>query len=126
MTSRIYLSEGQKDKLKSCFGNKTSCKLRLEYGKPANTNINLTQTQINKIEEARKRKKGCDIEISKTQLQQNGGFLPFLAPLIPLAVKALATGAIGALGAKAVQKMTGKGTRIPGKKYGQGTRIPGK
>src|SRR5277367_957041 len=124
---RVYLSDGQKNKLKSCYKNKKSCSLRLELNNP-NQTVNLTQTQINKIENNKRLKKGSDIELSISQLHQNGGFLPFLAPLIPIAAKAIAAGALGALGAKAINKITGKGVKLPGKQknFGQGVKLPGK
>uniref|UniRef100_A0A1Y1NJ53 Uncharacterized protein n=1 Tax=Photinus pyralis TaxID=7054 RepID=A0A1Y1NJ53_PHOPY len=118
----VYLSDNQKQKLKSCFQNKSSCSLRLKIQNP-NQKINLTQRQINKIEKAKKEKKGCDIELSPPQLKQNGGFLPFLAALAPFiipAAKAAALGAAGAAGAKIVQKIAGNGIKTPGKKYNGG------
>ena len=118
MIYRIYLSNQQKNKLKTCFKKKKKqsyCRLKIELNNVPNTSVRLNQAQINKIKNAKKKnKKYCEITLS---LRQNGGFLTFLAPLLPLAAKAIATGALGALGSKVIRKITGKGTKIPGKKH---------
>lgn len=131
MDTKVYLSDAQIKKIKGCYDKKQQCKLRIDlHGTPKNKTIKLTQQQMLQLEIAKKqKKKTCDIELSPTQI---GGFLPFLIPAAIAAAKALGIGAVGALGAKAINKLTGKGTQLPGKQntrknfLGYGIRIPGK
>src|ERR1700731_4841761 len=114
MEYNVYLTPNQKEKLKTCFRNKTDCTLRIEP-KVGNNKFKLTSTQIQKLKTARAQNKVCDVKLSKTQLQQSGGFLPFLLPLAatlaPIAARALAGTAI-ASGDKALfNKIRGKGMK---------------
>ena len=59
--------------------------------------------------------------------KQKGGFLPILAALAPIVAKSALAGAAAAVGKKVINKISGNGTRIPGKKYkGEGSKIVGK
>lgn len=111
---KVYLSDGQISKLKSAVQKCEEVTLQINQSKPPNYDIFLTKTQINQINNGKR------ITISKTQLKKKGGFLPFLAPLLPAILagtKALATGAATALGAygtkKAIEKLSGKGIYHP-------------
>ena len=112
---KVHLSESQISKLKSAFKNGTEVTFQIDKSKCPNYDIYLTKTQINQINNGKR------ITFSKTQLKKNGGFLPFLAALIPalttaakLAVPALATGALSGLASSAVQKkMKGNGIYQP-------------
>ena len=73
--------------------------------------------------------------LSKTQLERSGGFLPLLLGLAsaaaPFIARAAATGALGYVGSKIAQKVTGKGVETSKKlkkvsKKGPGIRLPGK
>ena len=106
---KVYLSQGQINKLKSAFKKDEEVTLQISKSKTPNFDIHLTKTQINQIDNGKR------ITISKSQLK--GGFLPFLAALLPtlltaakFAAPAIATGALSGLASKAVQ---GKGLRHP-------------
>lgn len=101
--SKIYLSEGQISKFKSALKNDKDVTLQIDLTKSPNYDIYLTKTQIDKIT------KGKRITLSKTQLKKNGGFLPFLIPILA----SLATGALSGTAAwgakKALDKISGSG-----------------
>lgn len=105
--TKIPLSEGQISKLKSAFKKGEEITLQINNSKTPNYEMYLTKTQINQIN------KGKRITISKTQLQKNGGFLPFLIPILT----SLGLGAASGLGAwgtkKVLDKVSGKGIRQP-------------
>lgn len=132
MEYNVYLSKNQKEKLKTCFNNKKGCTLRIEP-KVGNNKLILTADQIQKLKTARSHNKSCDIKLSITQLEQSGGFLPFLIPLLaaaaPFVGKALAGTAISAGAQKIFDKISGKGVQ-PKKKTrkrklkGQGYILP--
>ena len=90
----------------------------------------LTNSQINHIIQ----NKGAEINLSKTQLEKSGGFLPLLiglaAAAAPFIARAAATGALGYVGSKIAQKVTGKGIKTTKKSKkvskGSGIRLPGK
>jgi len=123
----IYITLNQKEKLKTCFRNKTDFTLRIEPKVKA-IRLKITATQIQKSKTARAHNKACDIKLSKTQLQQSGGFLPFLLPLAatlaPIAAKAIAGTAI-ASGTKAlIDKIRGKGIKRKKPQKGRGYLMP--
>lgn len=108
--TRVHLSDHQIAKLKSACRKGEEVSLQIDKTKASNYDIYLTPTQVTQIG------KGKRITISKTQLKKTGGFLPFLAPLIPALIagaKALALGAAsGAAGwgaKKALDKISGSG-----------------
>ena len=122
---KVYLTPNQQDKIKNAFRSGKECSLRIEP-KAGNTDLMLTNSQINHILENRKQNKCADIKLSKTQLEKSGGFLPILLRLAsvasPFIARAAATGALGYAGNKIAQKVIGKGTT----KKGSGIRLPGK
>ena len=107
--TKVYLSDGQKAKVRSAYKNEQECTLRIKTDQKPNFSFKLTDTQIKRIA------KGQEIKLSKTQLKQNGGFIGALLPL--LAKGALA--GLASLGAQRVAKkvLTGKGKT---KKKGRG------
>lgn len=108
----VYLTPNQKDKLRLAYQNKRDCTLRIEP-KTGNNKLRLTEVQVKKLREARSKNKSCDIKLSKLQIQQSGGFLPFLAPLLPVLAKS-ALGAAAASGVNAlIKKIKGKGYILP-------------
>jgi len=97
------LSEGQINKLKSALKKGEELTLQIDNSKSPNYEIYLTKTQINQIN------KGKRINISKTQLKKNGGFLPFLIPILTSLGLGAASG-LGAWGSKKVlDKISGSG-----------------
>lgn len=114
---KVFLTDNQKDKLKSSIKKKESCSLIIQPNS-SNFDLYLTKTQVDKLNDAKKRKKGAQIELSKTQLEKTGGFLPLLG----LVLKGLATGAASYAGAKAIEKAVGKGSIVPGTKRGRGLK----
>lgn len=102
---KVYLSEGQKNKLKSAYKKDEEISLQIDKTKTSNHDMYLTKTQIKQIENGKR------INISKTQLKKNGGFLPFLLPILA----ALGTGALSGTAAwganKILNKVTGAGCK---------------
>jgi len=105
--TKVYLSESQKGKLRSAFKNGDEISLQINKSKSPNHEMLLTQTQIKQVGQGKR------IKISKTQLKKNGGFLPFLIPILLAAGKAIASGALaGAAGygvKKVLDKVSGSG-----------------
>jgi len=124
----IYLTENQQRKVHNAIEHSQECTLRINPSTKGNSKLLFTQSQINKLENSRMQKRSVDITFSKAQLKhQEGGLLPLVAAALPLLFKGALAGAASAAAAKVVNKISGKGTRIIGKKYdGQGTRIIGK
>lgn len=125
--ARVHLSDHQIAKLKSAYQKGEEVTLQIDRTKPANYDMHLTQTQLAQIT------KGKRITVSKSQLKKTGGFLPFLAPLIPALIagaKALALGAAsGAAGygaKKALEKIAGSGLKKRGKGVYQPWEYPTK
>ncbi len=125
---KVYLTPNQQDKVKNAFKSGKDCSLRIEP-RTGNTDLMLTNSQINHILQNRKQNKGAEIKLSKTQLEKSGGFLPLLLGLAsvaaPFIARAAATGALGYAGNKIAEKVMGKGIRLPGKK-GSGIYLSGK
>ena len=127
----VNLSDNQKRSLASAMNSKSPLTLRLKHGNlTGNDELMLTKTQLKRIQKSLNNGAGADIKISKTQIRkvakQGGSLFSTLASLgarvLPYAVKgltkaapALATGAISALGSLGIDKIFGKGMRIPKK-----------
>jgi hypothetical protein len=128
---KVYLTPSQQDKVKNAFKNGKNCSLRIEP-RAGNTELMLTNSQINHILQNKKQNKGVEINLSKTQLEKSGGFLPLLLGLAsaaaPFIARAAATGALGYVGSKIAQKVTGKGVKKSkkGSKKGSGIYLSGK
>jgi hypothetical protein len=101
--TRVYLSEGQVNKIKAAFKKKEEVSLQIDRSKSPNHDLHLTKTQKEQI------LKGKRITLSKTQLEKTGGFLPFLAPLLGLLATGAATGAASWGTQKLLNKATGSG-----------------
>lgn len=99
----VYLSDSQIKKLQSSLKKGESITLRINKAKPPNHDIYLTKTQIGQL------RKGKDITLSKTQLKKNGGFLPFLAPILATIATGALSGAAGWGTKKILDKATGSG-----------------
>ncbi len=128
---KVYLTPSQQEKVKLAFKSGKNCSLRIEP-KAGNTDLMLTNSQINHIIQNKKQNKGANINLSKNQLEKSGGFLPLLAAALPVVLpflaRAAATGALGYVGNKIAQKVMGKGIKKSKKvgKQGSGIRLPGK
>ncbi len=109
----VYLSPNQKEKLKVAYRNKTDCSFRIEP-KVGNQKLRLSQTQVKKLRDARANKKACDIKLSRTQIQQSGGWIiPLLAAAAPFIARTLGGLAVSS-GAKTLyNKIRGKGYIMP-------------
>ena len=124
--AKLTFSAGQLKKLKTAINQSKPVTVKLSHSQLIGSNhpVQLTQTQINKINKVIQQGKGAQITFSAAQLksmQKNGGIFPFLAAipgLIAAAAPAIAkTAALGALGgaasygaSKAIQAATrGKG-----------------
>lgn len=114
---RIHLSDNQISKLKLAYKNSKEISLQIDKNKPPNYDMYLTQTQIKHIANGKR------IKISMTQLKKNGGFLPFLIPILIAGAKALAigatSGAAGWVAKKGLDKISGSG-KPKKKKNGSG------
>ena len=128
----IDLTEGQQKKVQSSIKNSQECTVRINPSVKGRSKLFVTQTQLNKLANAKKDKKSIDIKFSKEQLKhQTGGFLPLLgvlaASVLPFLGKAALAGAAGTAASHVVNKIAGGGTKIIGKKYnGDGIRVLGK
>ena len=100
---KIYLSDSQKIKLKNALSRQENLTLRIKKYAPPNHEMYLTPTQIARII------RGKEITISKTQLKKNGGFLPFLMPLLAALDTGVASGAAGWGTKKLLDKIAGGG-----------------
>ena len=115
----MRISEGQKDKIKKAFeSNSKSSTIRFKFSDLHGEGvIALTKSQVDRLVEAYKEKKGMTIRMSKTQLPHNkrieGGFLPALAGLIPFltgtVLAALGVGVLSGLASTGVHKLIGNG-----------------
>ena len=131
---KVYLTPNQQDKVKIAFKNGKNCSLRIKP-KAGNTDLMLTNSQINHIIQNKKQNRGAEINLSKSQLEKSGGFLPLLLGLAsaaaPFIARAAATGALGYVGSKIAQKVTGIGIKNTKKskkvgKKGSGIYLSGK
>ena len=85
----LGLSVGQKTGIKRAYDSKTSVVLQLKHANLAgNDTLGLTQTQINRIEKAKKKGTGLRLTLSFNQLKANhkGGFITAIIAGIAAAV----------------------------------------
>lgn len=101
LPTKVYLSEKQIEKLKAAARNGESITLQIDANKPPNFDMYLTKTQLGQLS------KGKRITISKSQLKKNGGFLPFLAPILATIATGALSGAAGWGTKKILDKTTG-------------------
>ena len=105
----VGLSNGHRKKLQSAVDSGQAVSLRL---KPENLvekhKLMLTQTQFNKINKAKSKKKGIVLKISQNQIKKTGGSLPGLAAAaLPTAAKALGMTGLSFGVEKALKKIFG-------------------
>ena len=69
---RVNLTAGQAELVAKAMKHKTPISLRLTYNNlmRGDETVNLTQSQINKLEKAKNKGVGADITISKAQLRK--------------------------------------------------------
>lgn len=84
----VHLSENQMKKIATAAKNNSSIVVRIDPNAKPNTHFYLTNTQIKKLSD----KQPHDINLSKTQLQKNGGFVISL-PLLLGGISAAAAAA---------------------------------
>ena len=115
---KIVLTDGQKQKLRKAFAEKSAVTLRVKPEQIGHGDeLLLTNTQINRMKKAASEKKGADLKMSKTQIEktaQCGGslfstLLSLARPLIKPAVKALASAGLSFGAEKALKKIFGNG-----------------
>lgn len=111
--TKVHLSDHQINKLKTAHKKKEEVTLQINTSKAPNHDLYLTQTQIEQL------KKGKRIKISKTQLEKNGGFLPFLIPILTTLATGALSGAAGWGAKKIMDKVSGSGCKGK-KKKGKG------
>ena len=117
---RVNLTAGQAESVAKAMKHKTPITLRLSYNNllRGDETVNLTQSQINKLEKAKNKGVGADIKISKAQLRKfatSGGSIMNLfkivsgvaRKLLPKIFAPLATGAVSGLGETAIKKAVG-------------------
>ena len=121
----VNLSIGQKQRLAKALSQKSAVTIRLSRSDlSGNDHLNLTKTQLKRLQKAMKNGTGADLKISKTQIRylvQEGGSLwsslmslgmralPYATRAVSKAVPALATGALSALGSLGIDKIFGRG-----------------
>ena len=114
---RVNLTAGQAESVAKAMKHKTPITLRLSYNNllRGDETVNLTQSQINKLEKAKNKGVGADIKISKAQLKKfatSGGSIMNLfrivsgvaRKILPKILAPLATGAVSGLGETAIKK----------------------
>ena len=117
---RVNLTAGQAESVAKAMKHKTPITLRLTYNNliRGDETVNLTQSQINKLEKAKNKGVGADIKISKAQLRKfatSGGSIMNLfrivtsvaKKILPKILASLATGAVSGLGETAIKKAVG-------------------
>ena len=123
----VKLSIGQKKRLAKALSQKSAVTIRLSRSDlSGNDYLNLTKTQLKRLQKAMKNGTGVDLKISKTQIRylvQEGGSLwsslinlgmrslPYASRALSKAAPALATGALSALGSLGIDKIFGSGQR---------------
>ena len=121
----VKLLIGQKQRLAKAMTQKSAVTIRLSgRDLSGNDQINLTKTQLKRLQKAMKNGTGVDLKISKTQIRylvQEGGSLwsslmslgmralPYATRAVSKAAPALTTGALSALGSLGIDKIFGKG-----------------
>jgi hypothetical protein len=73
---KVYLTPNQQDNVKSAFTNRKNCSLRIEP-KAGNTDLMLTNSQINHIIQNKKQNKGAEINLLNTQLEKVEDFFHY-------------------------------------------------
>ena len=117
---QVNLTAGQAESVAKAMKHKTPITLRLSYNNllRGDETVNLTQSQINKLEKAKNKGVGADIKISKAQLKKfatSGGSIMNLfrivsgvaRKILPKILAPLATGAVSGLGETAIKKAVG-------------------
>ena len=117
---RVNLTAGQAESVAKAIKHKTPITHRLSYNNlmRGDETVNLTQSQINKLEKAKNKGIGADIKISKAQLKKfatSGGSIMNLfrivsgvaRKILPKILAPLATGAVSGLGETAIEKAVG-------------------
>ena len=117
---RVNLTAGQAESVAKAMKHKTPITLRLSYNNllRGDETVNLTQSQINKLEKAKNKGVGADIKISKAELKKfatSGGSIMHLfrivsgvaRKILPKILAPLATGAVSGLGETAIKKAVG-------------------
>ena len=117
---RVNLTAGKAESVAKAMKHKTPITLRLTYNNlmRGDETVNLTQSQINKLEKAKNKGVGADIKISKAQLRKfatSGGSIMnlfrivscFARKILPKILAPLATGAVSGLGETAIKKAVG-------------------
>ena len=117
---RVNLTAGQAESVAKAMKHKTPITLRLSYNNllRGDETVNLTQSQIIKLEKAKNKGVGADIKISKAQLRKfatSGGSIMNLfrivsgvaRKILPKILAPLATGAVSGLGETAIKKAVG-------------------
>ena len=117
---RVNLTAGQAESVAKAMKHKMPITLRLAYNNlmRGDETVNLTQSQINKLEKAKNKGVGADIKISKAQLRKfatSGGYIMNLfrivsgvaKKILPKILAPLATGAVSGLGETAIKKAVG-------------------
>ena len=123
----VKLSIGQKKRLAKALSQKSAVTIRFSRSDlSGNDYLNLTKTQLKRLQKAMKNGTGVDLKISKTQIRylvQEGGSLwtslmslgmralPYATRAVSKAAPALATGALSALGSLGIDKIFGSGQR---------------
>lgn len=103
----LYLSDGQRKKLMKAYNDKIPIHIKLsakQLVRQGNTPILLTPTQLNRISNSIAAGVGMVLKLSAKQLSSNkkeGGFLPFLIPIITAALGGIA----GAVATKGTNKV---------------------
>ena len=121
---KLNISDNQKMRIKKAFksdGCGLSIRLNNEDLKEGSDMIVVTQTQLDRINTAKRNGKGILLKMSKKQIKHNikveGGFLAallgaaakFLPTIAKTVLPALGVGALSGLGSVGVQKAFGKG-----------------
>ena len=116
----LDISDNKKEKITLAMKNDEPVKIRISN--IGDDKIALTESQINKINNAFQKNKTVDIKLGKAQLKYNkdkveGGFLgallarlaPVAAKVLPQVAKHLGIGALTGLASSAVSKILGNG-----------------
>ena len=116
----ISLTEQQKKQVQKAVAANSGVKLRFSNHQLSSSHggqLPLTTTQFNKVAKSAQQGKGCDITLTKTQLNKmkTGGFLPLILPAL---IGAIAPFFLNKL---FPQNQDGNGINIPGR----GINIPG-
>ena len=126
----VKLSTGQKQRLAKALSQKSAVTIRLSKSDlSGNDHLNLTKTQLKRLQKAMKNRTGADLKISRTQIRylvQEGGSLwsslinlgmralPYASRAVSKLGPALATGAAQALGSLGIDKIFGNGIQTGG------------